>query len=63
MHLLVLRDCNQTKCRDRMIPKVKEIGWEGVDWIDLTQDRNKCSAVGNALMNLPGSIKRGVFLD
>jgi hypothetical protein len=61
--LFVLRDCNQAQCRDRIIRKVKEIGWEGVDWIDLAQDRNKYSAVGNAVMNLPGSIKRGVFLD
>jgi len=33
-----------------------------VDWIDLAQDRNECSAIENAVMNLPVSVKRGVFL-
>jgi hypothetical protein len=29
-----------------------EIGWGGVDWIGLTQDRNKWRALVNAVMNL-----------
>jgi hypothetical protein len=29
-----------------------EIGWGGVDWIGLTQDRYKWRALVNALMNL-----------
>jgi hypothetical protein len=29
-----------------------EIGWGGVDWIGLTQDRDKWRAVVNAVMNL-----------
>jgi hypothetical protein len=30
----------------------REVGWEGMDWIDLAQDRNKRRAVVNAVMNL-----------
>jgi len=63
VQFLILRDPNHSQCTDRIIPKVKEIGWKGVDWIDLAQDRKKCSAVENTVMNLPGSLKRGVFLD
>jgi hypothetical protein len=29
-----------------------EIGWSGVDWIDLVQDRHKWRALVNAVMNL-----------
>jgi hypothetical protein len=32
--------------------RVKEIGLEGVDWIDQVQDRIKSHAVVNAVMNL-----------
>jgi hypothetical protein len=31
---------------------LREIGWDGVDWIDLTQDRDKSRALVNAEMNL-----------
>jgi hypothetical protein len=29
-----------------------EIGWGGMNWIDLAQDRNQWKAVVNAVMNL-----------
>jgi hypothetical protein len=29
-----------------------EIGWSGVDWIGLAQDRDKWRALVNAVMNL-----------
>jgi hypothetical protein len=29
-----------------------EIGWGGVDWTGIAQDRNKCTALVNAVMNL-----------
>jgi hypothetical protein len=42
--------------RRRWVDNVKmdlsEIGWDGVDWIGLAQDRNKCRAPVNAVMNL-----------
>jgi hypothetical protein len=31
---------------------LKEIGWEGVDWIRLAQDRDLWRAAVNAVMNL-----------
>jgi hypothetical protein len=32
---------------------LREIGWGGVDWIRLAQDRDRWRAVANAVMNLP----------
>jgi hypothetical protein len=29
-----------------------EIGWDGVDWIDLAQDRDQWRALLNTVMNL-----------
>jgi hypothetical protein len=31
---------------------LQEMGWEGVDWIDMTQDKDRCRALVNAVMNL-----------
>jgi hypothetical protein len=31
---------------------LRKIGWVGMDWIDLAQDRDQCRAVTNTLMNL-----------
>jgi hypothetical protein len=31
---------------------LREIGWDGMDWIDLTQDRDQWRALVNAVMNL-----------
>jgi len=31
---------------------LREIGWKGVDWIHLTQDREQWRAVVNTVMNL-----------
>jgi hypothetical protein len=30
----------------------REIGWDGMDWIDLAQDRNQWRALVNKVMNL-----------
>jgi len=30
----------------------KEVGWEGMDWIDLAQDRDRWRELVNAVMNL-----------
>jgi hypothetical protein len=31
---------------------LREIGWDGMDWIDLTQDRDRWRAIVNTVMNL-----------
>jgi hypothetical protein len=42
--------------RRRWVVNIKmnlgEIGWVGVNWIGLAQDRNKCRALVNEAMNL-----------
>jgi hypothetical protein len=40
-----------------------EVGCMGKDWIELAQDTDKWRALLNAVMNLLGFIKYGVFLD
>jgi hypothetical protein len=29
----------------------REIGWYGMDWIDVAQDRDQCRALVNTVMN------------
>jgi hypothetical protein len=29
-----------------------EVGWSDVDWVDLAQDRNRCRALVNSVLNL-----------
>jgi hypothetical protein len=31
---------------------LREIGWDGVDWVDLDQDRDHWRALVNTVMNL-----------
>jgi hypothetical protein len=31
---------------------LREIGWDGIDWIDLAQDRDQWRALVNMVMNL-----------
>jgi hypothetical protein len=31
---------------------LREIGWDGMDWIDVAQDRDQWRALVNAVMNL-----------
>jgi hypothetical protein len=42
--------------RHRLVDNIKmdvgEIGWDGVDWIDLAQDRDQWRAIVNTGMNL-----------
>jgi hypothetical protein len=39
-------------CVDNIKIDLLEIGWGGVDWIGLAQDRDKWRALANAVMNL-----------
>jgi hypothetical protein len=36
---------------------LREIGWDGVDWIDMAQDMDQWRALVNTVMNLSGSMK------
>jgi hypothetical protein len=35
-----------------MYMDLREIGWDGMDWIDLAQDRGQWRALVNTVMNL-----------
>jgi hypothetical protein len=40
-----------------------ETGWDGMDWIDLAQDRDRWRALVNTVMNLWVSLNAGKFLS
>jgi hypothetical protein len=37
---------------DNIKMDLREIGWDGMDWIDLAQDRDQWTALVNTVMNL-----------
>jgi hypothetical protein len=37
---------------DNIKVDLREIGWDGVDWIDLAQDKDQWRALMNMVMNL-----------
>jgi hypothetical protein len=45
--------------KDNIKMDLQEVGWGGLNWIDLAQDRERCKW-GN---KLSGSIKCKVFID
>jgi hypothetical protein len=51
------------KWDDNIRLETREIGWEGVDWMHLAQDRDQWRTLVNTVMNLRGSIKGREFLD
>jgi hypothetical protein len=48
------RSVGRTRLRwvDNIKMDLREIGWDGMDWIDLAQDRDKWRALVNTVMNL-----------
>jgi hypothetical protein len=38
--------------KDNIKMDLREVGWRGVDWIDLAQDRDRWRDLVNAVMNL-----------
>jgi hypothetical protein len=48
------RPLGRPRCRwvDNIKMDLKEVGWDGRDWIDLAQDRDRQRAYVNAVMNL-----------
>jgi hypothetical protein len=37
---------------DNIKMNLREIGWDGMDWIDLAEDRNQWRALVNTVMDL-----------
>jgi hypothetical protein len=48
------RPLGRQRCRwvDNIKMDLREIGWDGMDWISLSQDKNQWRAIVNTLMNL-----------
>jgi hypothetical protein len=42
---------------DNIKMDLREIGWDGMVWIDLAQDRDQWRALSNIVINLRGPIK------
>jgi hypothetical protein len=42
---------------------LREIGWGGMDCVDLTEDRDQLRALVNAIMNIRVSLYIGEFLN
>jgi hypothetical protein len=47
---------------DNIKMDLQEVGWEGMDWIDLAQDRDRWRALVLAAMNLQVPQNAGNFL-
>jgi hypothetical protein len=50
----VKRPLGRPRCRweDNIKMDLREIGWGGMDWIDIAQDRDQWRALVNTVMNL-----------
>jgi hypothetical protein len=48
------RPLGRPRCRwvDNIKIDLREIGWDGVDWVDRAQDRDQWRALVNTVMNL-----------
>ena len=44
---------SQCEWEDNIKMYLKEMGWEGLDWIDMAQDRDKWQAVVNIITYFP----------
>jgi hypothetical protein len=40
------------RCVDNIRMDILEVGWDDVDWIGLAQDRDRCRALVNSVLNL-----------
>jgi hypothetical protein len=51
--LVTNRPLGRPRCRwvDSIKIDLREIGWDGMDWIDLAQDRDQWRALVNMVMN------------
>jgi glycine cleavage system protein P-like pyridoxal-binding family len=53
-NIMVRKPRRRGRCRweHNIRMNLREIGWEGVDWIHMAQDREQCQALVNIVMNL-----------
>jgi hypothetical protein len=49
--------------KENIIMDLREIGWEGVDWIRLDQDRNQWQPLVNMIVNLQVPKMWGISLS
>ena len=58
------RPLGRPRCRweDNIKMDLQVVGWGGMDWIDLAQDRDRLRALLNAVMNLWVPKNAGYFL-
>jgi hypothetical protein len=47
-----LKEAGHTRWVDYIKIDLREIGWDGMDWIDLAQVRDQWRALVNTVMNL-----------
>jgi hypothetical protein len=54
------RPLGRSRCRweENIIMDLREIGWEGVDWMHLTQDRDQWQTLVNIVMNLQIALRQ-----
>jgi hypothetical protein len=52
--ILILVFMGRPRCKwvDNIKMDLREIRWDGVDWIDMAQDRDQWRALANMVMNL-----------
>ena len=43
---------SRLRWEDSVKMDLREVGWGGMDWINLAQDRERCFAAVNAVINL-----------
>jgi hypothetical protein len=51
------------RCVDNIKMELRELGWDGMDWIDVAQDRDQWRALVNMVMDLWFPLNTGKFLS
>ena len=49
--------------KDNIKLDLRQVGWGGINWIDLAQDRDRWRALVNSVMNPLASLNAGKFLS
>jgi hypothetical protein len=49
--------------KDNIKTGLQDVGWGGLNWVDLAQDRDRWRSSCECGNELSGSIKRGEFFD